>query len=330
MARCTCEHEHAQHRRDTGECQECRCNECNCDKCCPDARENPGCNCENETCQHSREHRGCGNTVYPDSVRALDIGRICAECAVRMPRKYLRHAFEINPAPPGHAVKASAKSGCAECNSTSSIGWLMPCGLRIEYCSRHGGFREADRDANRHERSCAQCNEPGNDYRDHIGNHGVAGRGNPSPASKTEDEDVPFSVADAERMLDVFVSMEQAQLIDEHNHTAPLVRNVYLDLQKWNREPVGPFRTSRGEEIRPAVYGVGWDVLRRALDQWETNILFAREATYKPGDRAPANPSKADTARYKLMQDMSWIDDLWRRKLAMARLSTVVRYGTLR
>lgn len=192
MARCDCEHEHGEHRRDTGECRECRCNECSCDRC-----------------------------YWPDDDE----------------------------------------------------------------------------------------------------------RENPSPAAR-EDIDVPFSAEEAARMIDVLGTMEQSQLIDQGNHTAPLVRNVWLDLQKWDRQPSGPPRTSRGVEIYPAVFGYGWDLLREALDQLEERVLFSRRAEFQPGSRPPGPDAKRGAeARYKLMKEMSWLASLWRRKLGMARFDVIVRYG---
>lgn len=149
---------------------------------------------------------------------------------------------------------------------------------------------------------------------------------NPAPASKTEDADVPFSAQDAARMLDILVTMEQAGIIAQGIHRAPRVRNLYEDLKTWDRDEVGPPRYARGEEIYPAVWGYGWEQMREAVRQLD-EILFDPAAPFHPRDRLRGNESRADQARFKLMKDMSWMDDLWRKKLGMARVATLIRYG---
>ena len=253
MARCSCEHEHGEHRRDTGECRECRCNDCNCMRCCPEEADVRG------------------------------------NQASRQPG--IRGACQVQ--------------GCGE----ASVGLCQ-------------GFRAC----REHYYGCDDLDEEDFDADE---------RSNPSPASAS-DTDVAFSIDETAMLIDVFSLMDQSGIFQDPGGGARhyiTLSNVFEDLKQWDHQPSGPFRKVRGEEIYPAVWGYNWDLLREALEELESGILFSKQAPFRPGNRMPdvssmpARQADAIRMRYELMQQMSRIASLWRYKLGMAKLSTVVRYG---
>ena len=90
---------------------------------------------------------------------------------------------------------------------------------------------------------------------------------------------------------------------------------------------VGPHRTQHRPlpDIYPAVYGYDRGRLRTALDQLEDDVLFAPDALYTPKDREPGRVP--DRRAWELMKWIEQLDEMWREKLGMAKLKTVLRYG---